>query len=168
MQGSLDIYDNQSAYLTGKSSDSSSISAYMAVTGEILVPDSDIDDGNWVNEVSGTNLYPSIADENNATYVWIDGGVVSDAFEVGLSNPSGSVPAGKHVIHWVIENIDAASTPTVKVQLYQNTTLIAERSQEFVYADGEIEIFYELTSGEIANITDYSALKFKVTIEAVN
>ena len=165
--GSLNTYDTQPAFVEGIGVLSSSISAYMTVAGEILAPDSDIDHGNWVNELDGTTLYPSIADNDNQTYVWIDGGIVSDAFEVGLSDPSGNVPAGKHVIHWVIENINAGSTPTVKVQLYQGTTLIAERSEQFLYANGEIEVFYELTSEEIILITNYTALKFKVTIEGV-
>ena len=142
--------------------------AYMPVTGEILVPNGDLVTGNWINELNGSTLYPSIADIDSNTYDWVDDGVVNDTFTVSLSNPTGAVPAGKHVIHIVTENIDATSTPTIKIELYQGVTKIAERSLELVYNNGEVETFLELTSGEIAQITNYDELKYTVTIEAVS
>jgi hypothetical protein len=148
---------------TGTSS-STSKSAYLNGTGQILTPSSDITVDGWVDEEISTTLYPSLADSSNTTYVWHHGANLGEYFEVALSDPSGSVPDGPMVLWWTAyrKNDQPCS---VKCELRQGSTIIATDTRVLIE---NIESFYKtLTSGERASITDFTDLRIRVVVTGI-
>lgn len=165
LKGSTNALDSVSVYLFGIGVADDSIPTFIDVTGQALVPDGDIVDGNWVNESSGTNLYPSLADDNDSTYVWIDGGVQNDTFTVQLSNPDGVPASGPHYLMWKIYNKGGSGTITLKLELFCGSTLVKSDTQ--TVPSGAQEFIIKLDEADILNISDYTNLTAKVTIEGV-
>ena len=162
--GSTSIY----AYVEGKLSEqssSSSIHAYLNGTGQYLVPISDITPDSWKNELDGSVLYPSLADPSDANYAWYDNSLPGAYFEEKLTIPS-LVPSGNHYLRWRAYKKDGTLNVTLKCEVRQGITVIASDTQTL--ANSVTEYTYQLTSGEISNITDYSDLRVRVTIEAVS
>jgi hypothetical protein len=165
VRGSIDALDNVSAYLVGVGIANDSIPTFIDVTGQALVPDGDVVDGNWVNESSETNLYPSLADDNDSTYVWIDGGVQNDTFTVQLSNPDGVPASGPHYLMWKIYNKGGSGSISLKIELWNGGTLIKSDTQ--TVPAGATEYIIKLDQADVDKISDYTNLTVKVIIEGV-
>jgi len=158
---------NKSVFIQGKIETIVSKPAYLSGLGEILVPISDIYVGSWKNEVDGTVLYPSVADSNDATYAWYQAASGGEYFEVKLASPVGVPTTGNRHFIWRAYRKEGTESLTVKCELRQgSSTSIASDTQ--ILTDSVAEYMYILTSGEAANITDYTDLRLRITIMAVS
>jgi hypothetical protein len=139
--------------------------AYMYGSGHELSPISDIGTtGDWINESSGSTLYPSINDDNDSTYVWIDTCKPGDYFEVKLETPTGT-PTGAHILRWRFYK-KSGNKPSlnVKYELRQGSSTVIASDTKTIIASGITEYFIWLTSEEISNISDYSDLRARITV----
>lgn len=168
------------AYLRGMTSTSSSKPAnvqsgtmvrgskpcYIFAAGEDLVPDSDIaNQTGWVNEADGSTLFTSLADSSDATFVKKVVGQVGDYFEVGLSDVQFTpISTAHHLIIWRFEQTTGVNM-VIKIELRQNTTVIA--TDQVTLSGTMTEHMSVLTQAEVNNISDYSALRFRVTIVSI-
>ena len=152
------------AFIAGNAVITSEQSAYLTGTGQYLLPVSDITIGGWINEASGSILYPSLADGSDATYAWYQEATVNAYFEVKIDIP-GNVPAGEHYFRWRAYRKAGALTVTLKCEIRQGAAVIADNSQ--VLTDDIAEYTRFLTAEEIAAITDYTDLRARVIITGV-
>ena len=161
----IDDKSQTPCYMFGGTPAITSQSVYMNSAGQILVPSADISNDDWKNESDGAILYPSIADDYDYTYVWKQDVQVNDAFEVSLSDPFGIVGSGDHYLIWKIINIGIEGIVTLKCEIYDGLTLV--KSDTRTIETFPIEYIIKLTSGEVANISDYYNLTAKVTVVGV-
>jgi len=163
------VSSNKSAYIKGRQSASSSKSAFIYAAPFALRPDGDISGGTWQNEAGGASLYPSIDEiiPADSDYAWHEDAQVGDYFEVSLTNPGGLISGEGHYIRWRAEDFREAKTITVKCELRQGTsTVIASDEQTLTGTPQTFE--KQLSSGEIANITDYDDLRLRFTVTAIS
>lgn len=135
----------------------SSIAKYtfIAENVQLVTPDQDISSGSWVPS-TGTDLYAVIdeSDFSDTDYISVSG---ASTAEIGLS--TGIPPNGGDIIIRYRAKNDGSGGLTV--DLYQGATLKA--SQTPVLTSDWVTFTWNLTSGEIASITDYSDLRIKFT-----
>ena len=145
----------------------SSKSAYLLGTGTILEPASDVTDNSWINEASGTNLYASLADTSDSTYVWEDSCLIGDYFEVKLESPGGTV-SGAHTLFWkAYKKAGTKTSVTLKCELRLGASTVITSDTQVVSSGTVKEFNKSLTAGEIANITAYTDLRIRITVMAV-
>lgn len=147
----VDVTDSQSAYLSG-------------IEWQYLYPDADIAVDGWLNETSGSTLYPSLDDEevNDADYVWHQGVEVNDYFEVRLSDLTNSVGEGPISIEWRAEALVGGVTLTLKLELREGETVIA--SDEQTLSTSFMDYVYVLTQEQINNIGNWNSVTIRVTV----
>lgn len=169
LNGSDDAKDNQLAYLFGNVAVSSSTGAWLwADQYEELVPDGDTAVNSWLNEAQGSTLWPSI-DEwpfQDSDYVYFDDPSGTEYFEVSLTDPEGDTdPTGIHTIIWRAGKLQGDETVVMKCELYEISTLIATDQQTITSSFQTFE--YNLTQGEVDNISNYDNLRLRFTVVSV-
>ena len=130
------------------------------MTTQIVYPIADISNaGAWVPS-SGSVVYAVINDGSNSTYVESDNNPgASDTFEVRLDNLE-TPQAGAHTYSFRANRRSGGRTATLRVDLYQGTTLIRQGSARTL--DGTITTYTEtLTSGQADSITDWTNLRLR-------
>jgi hypothetical protein len=128
---------------------------------ERLDPDGDVSAGLWTPSAGGT-IFGCIADgaaANDADYVFTTtDGSVADAFEVSLSNPSGSLGAGNIVVT-VRANDDLEAGSDLILELYQGAT------QKGTLTVSPTASFSDFTFNvDAATISDPNDLRVRVTM----
>jgi hypothetical protein len=159
---------NHSAYIEGwsPSADTDTFHyAYLRGTGQELLPVQDITIDGFINEASGTTLYPSLADSSDSTYIWKDNVQTGDYFEVLLDVPT-PLEAGNYYLRFRIYRKDGTAQANLKFELRQGLdTSICFDTQ--TTSGSIIEYSHQLTSDEIANITDWDDLRIRVTMMGI-
>lgn len=129
------------------------------------LPTSDVAVVDWVNELGGSTVYSSIADQviNDATYATVADAQIDDYFEVTLASlGEGYVGTGEHYIEirgWRT----AGSTVTLRIELIKYGTAIASREQTFSTSAETYQ--FTLTDQEVdLIIDDYDILSIRVTV----
>jgi len=170
--GQADVTDSTPAFAEGYQDFlTNSTSAYIYGAGEILYPDGDISQsGSWKREdESTTNLYVSIDEQpgyNDSDYVYHGSPVVTDYFEVTLSDPQYiSVTAGEARVFWRASRISGTATTTIKVELRENTSVIASDIQTLT---ADYQTFdFALSQGERDSISDWTDLRLRFIVESI-
>lgn len=162
--------DSQPAYMAAGLSASDSQPVYMLAAGEWLIPDGDTgQSGSWKREdESSTNLYASIDEDtvSDSDYVYHATVAGTEYFEVSLSNPGGaSIGAGDVMIYWRGKRMSGGDTVTMRVQLREGTTTIAQSDE--VFTGENITYSYTLSSGEKSSITDWNNLRLRFIVQGV-
>jgi len=155
------------AYTRGGVTERGSKHAYLWAAGERLVPDNDVTAGSWKRE-TGTSgsLFVSVRDSSDDTYVWYDNAVADAYFEVTLSNLVYETiyPTGSHYVHWRAKLLNGSGC-IVKCELRQGSTVIHTEQKAL---SSTIQDFHtNLTSTEVALITNYNDLRMRITIVGV-
>lgn len=171
--GQATATDAQPAFAEGFQDQlSESTPAYIYGAGEIIYPDGDISQsGSWKREDESTsNLYVSIDEQpgyNDSDYVYHGSPIATDYFEVTLSDPQYiSVTAGEVRVFWRASRISGTATTTIKVELRENTTVIASDTQ--TVTDSYQTFDFTLTQGERDNITDWTDLRLRFIVESIS
>ena len=126
---------------------------------QYVYPDADVDNGGaWTT----APLYAKIDEEpyDDGDYVISPKTAANKSFTVGLGNP---VDFGIHTDHTL--RIRAKATlagATLKFELLQGTTVIHDSGNQTLGVAFE-EFNFTLSEGEAAEITDYTALRVRVT-----
>jgi hypothetical protein len=126
---------------------------------QLLFPVSDIDTDSWTGEDGRTtNLYPSISDASDATYIRSPqapgpSDAATFAFESGI-DPDTSLA---HIIRY---RYAAYGTATLVVELLEGTTLIASWEHENP-PQTPTPAAQVLSTAEAAAITDYASLRVR-------
>jgi hypothetical protein len=130
------------------------------VTYETLTPDADVSDGGWTTQAGGTVLYAVIdeAAADDADYIRSSDDPSADACEVSLSNPTGNV--GEEVIVEYRYAKSGTAQINLVVTLKQGVTTIATWTHNNI-GTTETTAQQTLSAGEVASITDYSALSLR-------
>lgn len=124
-------------------------------------PDSDVTVTNYTGTPDNTNRYTNI-DETTADTADYLSGSASGVYECGLSDVTNPIVNSRHVVrYWGARN-SAFGTANVTVSLYQGATLIASKAESYTSSTPELRSF-TLTTGEAANITDYTDLRIRFT-----
>jgi hypothetical protein len=114
-------------------------------------------------------LAPSLSESipSDDEYVYFDNPQGNEYFEVALSNPIGDPSSDYiHAIEWRSGKISGGATITMRVELRQGNTIIAQDSRVIT---GDFQTFeYQLTQPEIDSITDYDDLRLRFIVEAVS
>lgn len=164
LYGGVAVSSSKSAYLKAGVTAITSHPAYTLIGGQLLYPDADISVNSWQNEVGGSTLYPSIADDLDSTYDWYNQANSGEWFEVSLSNPV-NVPdsSGRHCLAWRVYKKEGVLNPIVKYELKQGSGILITSDTEIL--TDTINTFYKtLTSAEVANITNYNDLRLRITV----
>jgi hypothetical protein len=137
---------------------------------QFLRPDSDITITNFTPSTGTT--YWNLLDEvvrDDADYVWSTNNT-SATLEVGLSNPSGTPPAGTCTFSftWVQTNAGtpdgAGNNPTFTIALYQGATLITSVGNPSLTFSGT---WQEASSNfSTSSITNFNDLRVRYTVSA--
>lgn len=128
-------------------------------------PDSDITDGNWVNEsLSNTNLYASIDETiaNDSDYIQSSTSPAPvDITEIGLSNVTDPTVHTGHIVRYRYKK-DAAGGDAINlvVRLMQGSTEIASW-QHMDITDSYQVAAQVLTTTQAGNISDYTDLRLR-------
>jgi hypothetical protein len=157
--------------LAGTSTAVDSQPAFAEAIGERLHPDGDISASTgWKREDNSTsNLYQSIDEYpyDDSDYVWYDDAPVGRYFEVSLENPSyPTVGSGEVKIVWRTRRRAGAQTLTIKVELREGTTVIASDSKQLT--DSDTTHVYQLSGAEKGSITDWTNLRLRFIVTAVD
>jgi len=168
LRGIANITTNHLVFLRGKLNANSSKSIYLLGQGAQQPPASDVTVGGWVNEVSGSVLYASIdeVDEANDTdYAIKTNTQVNDYFEIACSTfTAGWVPTGDHYIEFRGSGFEG--TITVKIELRLSTVVIMSRTQ--VLTETITGYSFKLTNQEVDSIIDaWNSLTIRVTIMSI-
>lgn len=120
---------------------------------QTLQPTSDVQTASWDTPIWSTvdGAYDTVAVTQKA----VGEGIVA------LGSPAATPGSGDHILRWA--SWISKSGSTITVNLYQGTTLIASADSSDTSNAAKS---YTLTSGEVANITDYSALRIGVDVES--
>ena len=164
--GGVVLTSRSLAYTKGETTARANQKAYLSgPQNQTLVPILDIASGNWINELSGSELYPSLADGSDTTYAWYQQASAGEYFEVKLTE--GDVPAvGDQTLIWRAYRKSGALSVTLKCELRQGTDIIASDQQTLTDSVQQFE--YVLSTGEKASISDYTNLRVRVTIMEVS
>lgn len=163
--------DTQPIYLAGKAQATDTQPFYLVgdPAGQMLRPDGDIAEvGSWTNQADGSVLYSAVdeASPSDTDYIQLTDPQVNDYFEVSLTNPSGIVGSGSHILRYRFGDIEPSVSVTLDIEVRQGGTTVATRSQTAVVSGQTLS--FALTAGEIATITDYSDLRVRFTVTAVS
>lgn len=127
---------------------------------QIARPEADVSNTGWLNEADGSTLYPSVADESDATYIYaLTSGDVCRLLFSDLSDPSSDL---WHAIPMRIRRPFGYGSLIARL-LDQGVTQIATRTYENVGTDWE-DVTFDLTSGEADSLTDYGAAVIELEI----
>ncbi len=129
---------------------------------QTIRPDADVQVATWQSSIAPYNsgLYSRIDETsvNANEYVW--GTPDSGVYICSLSNPAQTPEAtGTHTIRVNARKYSNQSTMQLKVSLYQTNTLISEET--FTLTTSDAFYNFDLTSGEVATISDYNALRLR-------
>jgi hypothetical protein len=129
------------------------LSFYFATTASFLVPDADISDGGWLNELgSATDIYHSIDEASpNASDYAISSTSTGDIYRFRLSDPSGAIQ--EPFIFLAEFRKEGTATANLKIRLFQGATQIREWTYTDISSD-LVRVREELSSLEFAAITD--------------
>lgn len=142
---------------------------------QYAVPDSDIVDGNWLDEGSGnTDLYDglvpdtpgSIGASDDDTYIESPSAPSSEACGFGLSNVEDPVSSSGHVMRWR-RGKNAAGGATINLTVELRMGYISEGTPGTeIHSEADNDIpdtatndSYTLSGGEADAITDYTDLQ---------
>lgn len=131
----------------------------------LLNPAFDISSAGWTtNTGSVSNLWDAINEDTAVDTDFVQSSGVADglAYEVGLEGQLDPASSIGHVIHIRYERDNTNNEMHLRVDLVQNTTIIATR---WYYNIGTTEVTddYTLTNAEADAITDYYDLRLRFT-----
>lgn len=125
-------------------------------------PISDISTGGW----GTTPLWSKLDDNDDADFITSSKNPSADTFENALTNTlSDPSSSSGHIIKARLR-CDKSNNGTATMYLYQGTTLIATYSIPGNLATAFTTYSYTLTSTEANSITDYTALRIRVSANA--
>jgi hypothetical protein len=129
-------------------------------------PDSDVSDGNWVNEsLDQDNLYASIdnASTSDSDYVYsTDDGWETSSMTVGLGNVTDPSSAADHIVRYRAKGVEgSAGMETLTVELLETST---QRATETITpTTSYVDHSFTLTTAEANAISNYDNLRLKLT-----
>lgn len=153
------------AYMTGPILATGQQTCYLDSYGQDLEPDADIAVHLWVNELGDPELFPSVADDSDATYATIDYCGVGDYFEVAIADP-GDIPDNDMYYEWRAWRISGSQVISMKAELLQGETLIAVDNR--VLSDTPTTYRRDLSVAERASITSPIDLRMRFTVTGVS
>lgn len=164
--GEEEAFSATDVYLTGPILVTDDTPAYLEGTQQSLVPDMDTFGNEWVKEnLSPTDLYVSVADESDSTYVQKEYAEVGQWFEIGLDD-TGEFGGGAVYIQWRAWRISGANTLTLKAELREGESTIICTDQQ-VLTDAAQTFTYYLTQAEKDSITSIVDLRIRITIVSI-
>jgi hypothetical protein len=129
-------------------------------------PDSQIALGSWTDDGGGTlNIWQSIDEvsRSDADYVITANNPAAEIFRGGLSTVTDPVSSSGHICRYAYGKDAGARTIEIKVALLQGASTVIHEETHSNVGTGFTAGSFTLTSGEADNITDYSALQFRIT-----
>lgn len=159
---------SHSAYAHGKLTSSGSKPAYLLGQGALQMPSADVAVNSWVNETSGTTLYPSINEVNfdDSNFVTEANVQVNDYFEVSVADLGvGYVATGDQYIE--IRGWSVIGSITLQLALRRGGANLVTRSQTF---PGDATSYsFQLTPQEIDLIgDDYNSMSIRITVTGIS
>lgn len=146
-------------------SDNASEPAGLASGSQLVYPASDVTTTGWT--VTGAATFFGALNETSSSdseFVTSPATPSASVLEVGLGAATNPGVTTGHVLDYRIRTSGAASS-TVVAALYQGTTLIASETRTGVPA-GFTTFTFNIPAASIAAITNYAALRFRVTATA--
>lgn len=131
-------------------------------------PTGDVSTGSWDDETPGGALYDSIDEasaDGDTTYI-VDAATNTTA-EVSFSSLTDPGVDTGHEIHIWIRSIGSKGPEKLDVALYQSTTLIEEFANQSNNSATYAEKTLALSEANVANITDYSDLRIRMTGDSI-
>jgi hypothetical protein len=153
-------------YLDTFRADDASLPGPATATGQTGVPTTDITTSTWT-VTGGTGTFSSALDEtvaDDGDFVTSPNNPVSAVFETRFQTLTDPGVDTGHSFDYRIRS-NAATSSSVTVGLYQNTTLIASETRTSVPASFTTYTM-TLSSGQAATITDYTNLRLRFTATA--
>lgn len=131
---------------------------------QTLVPTSDITKSADLELSSGTDAYALLATDTSGGYITVAVSKATGYATMHITDPTIPIDDGTWTVNVWAKNTLATGTNPLSCAVYQGGTQIATHTWDMAPTADYTKQTFNLTSGEVANITDPTDLRLKVTV----
>lgn len=131
---------------------------------QTLIPTSDVDKSSDLELSSGTTAYNLLNADTSGGYITVVESKATAYAIMHISDPTIPIGDGTWTVNVWAKNTITTHTNPLSCAVYQGGTQIATHTWDMAPTADYTKQTFNLTSGEVANITDPTDLRLKVTV----